>query len=140
MGVGATPTAASPSRMTWQRQAVLDELKRSDKFRSAQQIHQALAEAGQDISLATVYRNLAHLRDAANVDVVLSSDGEAFYRLCEDLSHHHHLVCESCGGTVEVATKLLEQAISELAAAHDYTLTQHRVELFGLCPKCDDKK
>lgn len=135
-GTPRVRSAASPSRMTWQRRAVLEELESSDRFRSAQQVHAALAEAGQDISLATVYRNLQHLRETANVDVVLSPEGEAFYRLCEDQAHHHHLMCENCGATEEVSTALLEQAIADLAASHDYTLTKHRVELYGLCPKC----
>ena len=32
-----------------------------------------------------------------------SADGEAVYRRCTSGEHHHHLVCRSCGRTVEVA-------------------------------------
>lgn len=125
-----------PRRTTWQQTAILAELGLDTTFRSAQEIHTALSDAGQEISLATVYRNLQKLRESANVDVVLSQDGETLYRLCEDDDHHHHLVCEVCGATEEVRTGLLERAIDSLARDHGYTLRKHRVELYGLCPNC----
>ena len=128
--------SGADQRVTWQRKAVLQELGEDPTFRSAQQIHSAITSAGRDIGLATVYRNLQKLRQLENVDVVLSSEGEMLYRLCEKPTHHHHLVCEQCGATEEVMTPQLEEAINALAHSHEYTLRRHKVELYGLCPTC----
>lgn len=134
----STPKRA-PARMTRQRRAVLANLKGNATFRSAQQIHDALVANGEAISLATVYRNLQLLTELENVDVVLSDDGETFYRLCESETHHHHLVCENCGNAEEVFTLALEKVIKDLAVQSGYRLSGHRLELYGLCPTCLDK-
>ena len=47
--------------MTRQRAAVGALLERTDDFRSAQQLHETLREAGDAVGLATVYRTLAAL-------------------------------------------------------------------------------
>ncbi len=133
---GDAERSARSQRMTWQRRAVLDELAEDTTFRSAQQIHSAITSTGRDVGLATVYRNLQRLGAQENVDVVLSSDGETLYRLCEESTHHHHLVCEQCGATEEVMTPQLEEAIDSLARQHGYSLRRHKVELYGLCPTC----
>ena len=41
---------------------------------------------------------------AGDVDVLRNSEGEAIYRRCSTDNHHHHLVCRSCGHSVEIAS------------------------------------
>ncbi len=122
--------------MTKQRQAVYDELGRIHDFRSAQQIYERLRTHGQKIGLATVYRNLQSLAEAHEVDVLRSSEGEALYRRCGSRSHHHHLVCRTCGYTQEIAQKDIETWVSEVAQSHSFTAVEHSMELFGLCERC----
>ena len=88
-------------RRTKQRAAVEDLLRSTQDFRTAQQLHAELRQAGSGVGLTTVYRNLALMAQAGEVDVLLGEDGEARYRACS-ADHHHHLVCRSCGYTVEV--------------------------------------
>ncbi len=89
-------------RPTRQRTAVLELLHEQDTFRSAQDIHAVLREAGTGIGLATVYRTLQAMATDGDVDVLRTEDGESVYRRCRTPRHHHHLVCRSCGLTVEV--------------------------------------
>ena len=81
-----------PSR---QRDAVLALLEEIDGFRSAQELHQELRSRGVAVGLATVYRALQALVDDGVIDVLHGADGEATYRHCSPV-HHHHLVCRTC--------------------------------------------
>nr|HPJ18718.1 transcriptional repressor [Actinomycetota bacterium] len=95
-------------RRTRQRAAVEDLLTGIDEFRTAQQIHALLQASGERVGLTTVYRSLALMAQAGQVDVLLAEDGEARYRACSS-GHHHHLVCRECGSTVEVTATPVER-------------------------------
>src|SRR6478735_9972415 len=118
-------TADSPApRTTPQREAVLEALGTVDDFRSAQEVHELLAAGGSGVGLATVYRTLALYADHGLVDVLRREDGEAIYRRCSD-THHHHLVCRSCGATVEVEGPAVERWTSAIADAHGFSDLSH---------------
>ena len=89
-------------RNTWQREAVREALGDTDGFVSAQTLHAAMKGSGSEVGLATVYRALADLATEGDADS-LQSEGESLYRACPRGSHHHHLICRSCGTTVEIA-------------------------------------
>jgi len=95
-------------RNTWQREAVRDALERTDGFISAQALHTTLHEAGSPIGLATVYRALGDLAAQGHADMLQSPEGESLYRACSTEEHHHHLICRSCGETVEIAADEVE--------------------------------
>ena len=124
-----------PLRLTRQRQAVADALATIDDFRSAQEIHAVLASQGHGVGLATVYRTLQLLAEHDQVDVLRTDDGEASYRRCSG-THHHHLVCRSCGATVEIEGPAVEQWTQTVAEEHGYADVSHTLEIFGDCPRC----
>lgn len=123
------------TRPTRQRRAIIAALNASDDFRSAQEIHDLLRRGGDKIGLATVYRALQALVETGDVDVVKTHSGEAVYRQCS-ASHHHHLVCRSCGRTVEVKGPAVERWADAIAADHGYHDVSHTIELFGTCSAC----
>ncbi|WP_210508011.1 Fur family transcriptional regulator [Naasia sp. SYSU D00057] len=123
-------------RNTWQRQAVRDALGDAGGFVSAQDLHAALRQGGSPIGLATVYRALADLAGEGDADSLQSVDGESLYRACESSAHHHHLICRSCGTTVEIEADDVEQWAAATAARHGFTAPQHVIDVFGLCPAC----
>ena len=130
-----TSTDPGPLRPTRQRRAVIGALASFTDFRSAQEIHELLAGAGEKVGLATVYRTLAALADAGEVDVLRNEDGEAVYRSCSG-SHHHHLVCRGCGATFEVEGPTVERWTRAIATEHGYTEVSHTLEIFGTCRDC----
>lgn len=123
-------------RMTRQRAAVAEMLTTVDDFRSAQQLHELLRERGDTIGLATVYRTLQALAASGQVDVLRAEDGEAIYRRCERREHHHHLICRSCGATVEIDGPSVETWAAQVGTAHGFSRIEHTVELFGTCGEC----
>jgi len=114
---------------------VIGALKKQRKFASAQSVYQLLRKDGESTGLATVYRTLQKAAARNTVDVLRKDDGEALYRLCET-GHHHHLVCTSCGKTIEVEGSSVERWANTVAKNHGFRKVSHVVELFGLCAKC----
>jgi len=121
-------------RHTRQRGLIAAALADTDQWLTAQQVHRLLADGGQPVGLATVYRTLTTMAATGQVDVVRAGDKMA-YRRCSP-SHHHHLTCRNCGRTVEIAAPPLEVWASAVAAEHGYGSIDHIVELTGLCPSC----
>ncbi|MEU9132042.1 Fur family transcriptional regulator [Kitasatospora sp. NPDC048540] len=134
-------TTAGPSpraRSTRQRAAVSAVLDEIEDFRSAQELHDMLKHRGDSVGLTTVYRTLQSLADAGEVDVLRTADGEAVYRRCSS-GHHHHLVCRSCGATVEVEGPAVERWANAVAAEHGFSDIAHTLEIFGTCAECAKK-
>ncbi|MGY1680216.1 Fur family transcriptional regulator [Geodermatophilus sp. SYSU D01176] len=129
------PAGVPARRNTRQRSAVLALLEELDDFRSAQDLHAMLRARGDSVGLATVYRALQALVDDGQVDLLRGADGEAVYRRCSPV-HHHHLVCRSCGRTVEVADPPVERWAAKIAAEHGFADVQHQLEVFGTCAAC----
>ncbi|MCX6397823.1 MAG: transcriptional repressor [Propionibacteriales bacterium] len=130
-----TNTEAPALRPTRQRKAVAAVLAECSEFRTAQQVHESLRSAGDNVGLSTVYRALQAMADAGEIDVLRSDAGEAAYRRCSD-SHHHHLVCRSCGATVEVEGPAVEKWTLGVAEKHGFRAVSHTLEIFGTCARC----
>jgi Fur family transcriptional regulator, ferric uptake regulator len=125
-------------RTTRQRSALLAVLEEPAGFRSAQELHTRLRERGEPVGLATVYRGLQALVESGEVDMLRGGDGEAAYRRCSP-QHHHHLLCRSCGLTVEVADPPVERWAAKIAAEHGFSDVQHSLEVFGTCTRCAER-
>jgi len=102
-----------------------------------------LLDAGSGLAQSSVYRSLTVLEDVGVVDRMLGPDGLARHELAESLTeHHHHLVCTSCGTVEDVPASLrLEQtvakAVAQAAAATGFRPQTHRLDLVGVCARCD---
>jgi Fur family ferric uptake transcriptional regulator len=132
----AQPAASpGPQRKTRQRAAVDEILTDLDEFRTAQEIHDELRHKGDSIGLTTVYRTLQFMADSGELDAIRKSDGETAYRRCSG-GHHHHLVCRSCGRTVEVSGPAVERWASAVAEQHGFREVSHDLEIFGTCSSC----
>lgn len=129
------PAGATTRRPTRQQLAVVAAIGETEDFVSAQQLHARLRGDGNAIGLTTVYRCLAALAADGRLDVLRTDDGEAVYRQCST-DHHHHLVCRSCGRTVEVAGPTVESWSESVAREHGFRDVRHTVEIVGTCGTC----
>jgi Fur family ferric uptake transcriptional regulator len=121
--------------MTRQQRAVANALDGADGFRSAQELHADLRATGERVGLTTVYRALQAMADRGEVDVIRNDAGEARYRRC-GRKHHHHLVCRSCGRTVEVTGVAVERWATDVARRHGFRDVEHTFEVVGTCEAC----
>ncbi len=99
---------------------------------------------GRDRSLAqsSAYRNLTELITAGVVHRIIAGDEFSHFELAEDLtSHHHHLVCASCGQVTDVTLDddleaSLDSALDLLAASNGFRADHHRLDVVGHCASC----
>ena len=131
----STAHSGNAQRRTRQRAAVDEILLAGEDFRTAQQIHDELRHADAGVALTTVYRALQLMSDNGEVDVIRNADGEMSYRRCSG-GHHHHLVCRSCGRTVEVTGPTVERWAKSVAEKNGFRDVNHELEIFGTCSSC----
>jgi Fur family transcriptional regulator, ferric uptake regulator len=104
-------------------------------------IPEILAAAPQ-LPQSSAYRNLTTLVEVGIVQRVSGTDDHGRYELAEELSgHHHHLVCANCAKVEDIhPSPLLERALGEsvraVAEEQGFEVTDHRLDLLGLCPDC----
>ncbi|GAA1375168.1 MULTISPECIES: Fur family transcriptional regulator [Catellatospora] len=130
-----TSPQGTAARNTRQRSAVATLLSEVEGFHSAQELHAMLRDRGERVGLTTVYRTLQALADAGDIDVMRPPGGEQLFRRCSN-GHHHHLVCRTCGRTVEVAGPAVESWADRVAAQHGFVDVSHTLEIFGTCQGC----
>jgi Fur family peroxide stress response transcriptional regulator len=123
-------------RVTPQRLAILRILAESREHPSVDQIYRQLRKNFPTTSLATVYNTLECLKEIGEVLELSSSGGSRYDGRNPD--PHPHLVCTMCG-TIEDLDIHLRPAVEEVAASRGYANVHHRLELYGVCPSCQEK-
>lgn len=124
-------------KITPQRRKIVDMLLKSQGHHlSAEEFHLRLKNAGISVGQATVYRTLKLLCASGLAREVRFGDGVSRYEMEYGSEHHDHLICDVCGRQLEVMDKDIERLQELLAARHGFTLTSHRMNLYGLCNSC----
>lgn len=124
--------AESGHRMTTPRKAVLQAVDRAGGPFSIEEIYDAAPEVGR----ATAFRTMKLLQETGVVCRVPLEDGSVRYQLAESETHHHHLVCSTCGSVSEFSDHALDRGIEKNADTAGFELDGHSVELYGRCSSC----
>lgn len=127
--------SANGYKITPQRRLILEVL-RENRHASADDICAMLKTKEPNISLGTVYRNLALLLRLGIITGVDFRDGRTRYELND--SHHHHLVCMGCGKLVEFPGCDLRNILGDTADKVNFRVIDHSLEVFGYCGDCSD--
>ncbi|MCB0390767.1 MAG: transcriptional repressor [Bdellovibrionales bacterium] len=122
-------------KVTGQRLSILDSLSSGRVHVTAQEVFEEVVEKSPEIGFATVYRFLKKLKDSGFVTEVRMGGMPARYELTPR-KHHDHLTCQKCGKIVEFENQTIEAIQLQIAKAHNFKLTGHLLELYGLCDKC----
>jgi Fur family ferric uptake transcriptional regulator len=125
-------------RMTRQRRAILEALRRLESHPTGDQVYRAARRRLPHISLGTVYRNL-ELLSARGIIRKLDVAGSQ-RRFDAKLETHDHIRCLSCG-RLDDAT--LKPRISDSKIGRQlrgYQVLGHHLEVVGLCPECRTKR
>jgi len=89
------------------------------------------------VGRATVFRTLELFERLGLLERLDLPDGSHAYVRCRP-THHHHVVCVRCARTVDIPDSGLGGVTSEIARSSGFQLREHRLELFGLCPECQN--
>jgi Fur family peroxide stress response transcriptional regulator len=125
-------------RITPQRMAVLNILAESMGHPGVEDIYQKIKPNFPSTSIATVYKTLALLKDIGEVFEIEFSDG--FNRYDGNKPYPHpHLICVGCKEILDPEVTEMKGLSEKVASKTGYRILSHRLDLFGLCPKCQSK-
>lgn len=88
------------------RESILCYMAGGGRHESAESLHQALRDRGEDLSLSTVYLNLGVLVGAGLLREFVGARGEALYD--GNVEPHYHLICSDTGEVVDVPAPTVE--------------------------------
>ena len=117
-------------RYTSQRQAVWDEIKKSEEHRDAEDIYLQLKSNNHNVSRATVYRTIDVLVKNQMVRKMDLGDGRNLFEPRIDDEHHDHMICLDTGKIIEFFDEELEDLQDKIAEKHGYKVVRHVHQLF----------
>ena len=117
-------------RYTSQRQAVWDEIKKSEEHRDAEDIYLELKSNNHNVSRATVYRTIDVLVKNHMVRKMDLGDGRNLFEPRIDDEHHDHMICLDTGKIIEFFDEELEDLQDKIAEKHGYKVVRHVHQLF----------
>lgn len=122
-------------KVTLPRLRILELLDGAEqKHMTADEIHRALMDQGEEIGLATVYRVLNQFETAGLVKKHMFDDGsgrppQACFELDEG-SHHDHMVDLETGDVVEFVDDEIERRQEQIAEDHGYEIVDHSLVIY----------
>lgn len=129
--IGNPPTGR---RHTRQREAVLRAVLELGSHPDVKAVYERVRQELPTISLATVYRNLDVL---SRVGVLNEVHVDNQVRYDENLDHHGHLVCRTCGTITDVDIHGIEARILREFGVTGYRGLSVNLEIHGTCPTCE---
>ena len=117
-------------RYTAQRQAVWDEIKKSNEHRDAEDIYLQLKSKNNNVSRATVYRTIDVLVKNHLVRKMDLGDGRNLFEPRLNDEHHDHMICLDTGKIIEFYDEDLENLQDKIAEKHGYEIVRHVHQLF----------
>jgi Fur family transcriptional regulator, ferric uptake regulator len=123
--------------VTQQREVVADVMFTTSEHLSVEDIEARLRERGERIGKATIYRTSEILVRSGLVEE--HDFGEGFKRyehLFGQQPEHEHLICTNCSKVIEFQSPEILRMQDEVARAHGFLPTRHKLEIYGICADC----
>ena len=114
------------------RNAILEVLRGTDTHPSAVMVHVMLRSEHPDISLATVYRNLAWFKNQGMIQSVATVRG--IERFDANTDPHVHFICSGCDAVMDLHQIEVPLALGEQCT--DCRIDSCQLTFTGLCGNC----
>lgn len=117
------------------RDAILDCLRSTTTHPGAEWVYEQVKKEIPDISLATVYRNLALFKSQGLIQSVATVNGVE--RFDGNTAPHVHFLCTGCARILDLPRMEIPPALSlEAASQSGSTIESCQLSFTGLCPEC----
>ena len=116
------------------REAILEALRSAKDHPSAEMLYSRLKSVYPDLSLGTVYRNLAFFINDGEITRVGTVAGQERYDAYT--SPHAHFICRRCGRVLDVESPALERMDETVELETGGRVTGHSLSFFGECADC----
>ena len=121
---------------TGQRDAILRAFLDTRDHLSTDELFRLVRKKDERIGFTTVYRTLKLLAECGLASEVLFNDGIARYEHQYNRRSHHHMVCTSCGSSVEFFSPEVDGLEQEIGSKYHYATTRHTFQIYGVCEDC----
>ena len=125
-------------RLTPQRMLVIEGLHNADGHISAEEIYEQLHSRYPYGNISTVYRTLELLKELNLVTETDFGDGRVRYHVAGK-SHHHHLVCHTCGRVMDLDESILYLLKDSLLRDYGFEADLRHLAISGECSNCRSK-
>lgn len=120
-----------------QRDVIAEVFFKAGGHLSVEELLAEVRKVDRDVSQATVYRTMRLLTECGLAEPRQFGGGQMRYEVSNKAGEHHdHLICTRCGLIVEFVEQRIEKLQDAVAAKHGFVVTDHKMELYGLCPRC----
>ena len=117
------------------RDAILACVRGTDVHPSADWVFARLKPEFPDISLGTVYRNLALFKQQGKIASLGTVDG--IERFDGNTEPHVHFICTQCGSVIDLPHMVVPQSLSSQAAAEaGGIINTCQLSFTGICNRC----
>ncbi|MBL9022961.1 MAG: transcriptional repressor [Myxococcales bacterium] len=128
-------------RSTAQRRLIVDTFFDGSPHVTIEDLLTEVRSQDRGIGYATVYRTLKLLAESGVASERRFGDGLSRYELADgEDDHHDHLICTSCGSITEFEEPKIEKLQDAIAARHNFRVTSHRHEMYGVCGACQARE
>lgn len=127
---------ATMRRHSKKRDAILSCIRNSKTHPSAEWIYTQLKPEHPDLSLGTVYRNLALFRESGEIVSVATVHGVE--RLDAYTEPHAHFICDQCDAVIDVDIPM-EDLRTVLQKQYGCEVQRSSMIFHGLCECCKEK-
>ena len=122
-------------RLTPQRLMTIAAIEHSDGHISAEEIYAQVMSKYPHVNISTVYRTLELLKQLGLVTDTDFGEGRVRYHPVGK-GHHHHLVCQECGATVDLDETVLTPLKDVLLREYGFSADLRHLAIFGHCGRC----
>lgn len=122
-------------KLTRQRRLVMETLQQSRKHLDAYELYQLVKGRDPRISLATVYRTLALLKEMGLISEQRLGEEHGHFEMTPQ-TPHYHFTCQRCGRVIEFKLPDLPEAIQKMADQQSLYVHQVQLMLIGICDHC----
>lgn len=126
-------------KSTRQRTLIVDAFFDQGGHVSVEELVGHVRQRDPHVSTATVYRTMKLLTDCGLAHARHFGDGQTRYESAAGRDHHDHLICTSCHRIIEFENDRIESMQQAVAKKHGFKVTDHKMELYGLCRDCQAK-
>lgn len=123
-------------KYTRPREIILLTFFRTEGHVAADELFDLVRQREEGVGFATVHRTLKLLVDAGFALEHRFGGRLRRYEPALKRDHHDHLICTSCDKIVEFEEERIEKLQEEVAARFGFEITDHNLELFGVCGDC----
>lgn len=119
---------------------IIEYFLNQDKHYSVEELYNHIKNRMPGIGYSTVYRALKLLVSQGLAVERNFEKGLARFEPVHKERHHDHLVCIKCGTIIEFTNPAIEKIQKKIAINYKFTVTDHKLEIYGLCQKCKKKE